>query len=229
MLGIVFTGGEGPEPQTVRRLLDGPARGALTVAADSGLELAEAAGLRPDWITGDMDSLSGRERLQTYPPRRVMYHPADKDCTDTELALSLLWEKGCDRIWIAGGGGGRVDHLFGIRSLFERERFPCRWIGAAEDIYCIEASRGKNAASGQTLCMTLNAGALVSVFPLGEGWPDTAGGCAWKASSCGLKWPLDNVAWSRGFFGLSNIALNGEFTITAERGRFMVIIPFRYD
>jgi thiamine pyrophosphokinase len=210
----VFTGGAGPPPELVKKLFDGPAKGALTVAADSGLELAEAAGLRPGWVLGDMDSLDRLSRLEKYPPDRVIRHRADKDYTDTELAFSLLAEKGCGEIWILGGGGGRIDHLFGISYLFERERFPSRWISAAADIYGIEGG-GKRAPA--LLELESAAGALVSVFPV-------AGG-PWRAASRGLKWPLDNLVWNRGFFGLSNIALSGACSIKAERGRFLVILP----
>ena len=211
-IGVVFAGGEGPQPRMLRRLLDGGAdgAGALLVAADSGLLLAEAAGLKPDWIIGDMDSLDSEDRLRSYPADRVIRHPAGKDYSDTELALALLWEKGCAEAWIAGGGGGRIDHLFGIRDLFERERFPRRWITAAEDIYCIDGD------GNVALTVSLEQGGVVSVFLLGDG--------PWKAESKGLKWPLDNVRWERGLYGLSNVAIAPEIEINARQGRFMVIL-----
>jgi thiamine pyrophosphokinase len=222
-LGIIFAGAEGPPPQKLKRLLEDSA-GALLVAADSGLILAEAAGLRPDWIVGDMDSLGnalsgdGDDRLRSYPPERVIRHATDKDHTDTELALALLWEKGCDEAWIAGGGGGRIAHLLGIRDLFERERFPRRWITAAEDIYCVDGKEGGPALTGtiSKLRLTVKQGTMVSVFPLGGG--------PWKATSTGLKWPLDKVHWERGLYGLSNVALAPEMSVSAAQGRFMVII-----
>ena len=206
-LGIVFTGGKGPEPETLRRVLEG-SKDALTLAADSGLLAAEAAGLRPDWVVGDMDSLGDETRLLSYPAHRVIRHPADKDHTDTELALSLLWEKGCGDVWIIGGGGGRIAHTFAIRDIFERERFPRRWITAREDIRCIEARDSLTAA--------LEPGDAVSVFPLAAG--------PWKAESAGLKWPLDNVRWERGLYGLSNVALEREIAIRATQGRFMIVL-----
>jgi thiamine pyrophosphokinase len=206
MRGILFTGGDGPEPETSRCLAGGAA---LIVAADSGLVAVEAAGLRPDWILGDMDSLDDPRRLDCYPPDRVLRYPRDKDYTDTELAFSFLAEKGCDEIWIIGGGGGRIDHLFALRSLFERNPFPARWITAGENVYCLN-SPGK-------LALSVKAGGLVSVFPLGNG--------PWEAESSGLKWPLDGLSWNRGFFGLSNVAETGDFYIRAVTGRFLVIIP----
>ena len=210
MLGIIFTGGESPPAQVARRVVDQAGR-PLLIAADSGLKVVESAGLRAGWIIGDMDSLDDASKLSEYPPQRVIRHVHDKDSTDTELAFSLAIDKGCDVIWLIGGGGGRMDHIFGIRCLFERERFPIRWITDREDIRCIDA------AGPDELDCRFEKNSVVSVFPLGDG--------CWKAKSSGLKWPLDGVLWNRGFFGLSNVAVDGNFSIKAESGRFMVILP----
>ena len=213
MRGIAFIGGEGPPPEILREI----ARGAdVLAAADSGLVAAERAGLKPDWVVGDMDSLgelSLGKLLEKYPPERVLRYPPDKDFTDTELALALLREKGCDEIWLAGGGGGRTDHLFAIRSLFERWDPPDRWFTGSEEIRCLR--------EGKTLSLRPPPGnkpgkLLVSVFPLGAG--------PWEAESSGLKWPLGGLAWEIGGFGLSNVAEKGAFEIRSARGRFMVVM-----
>jgi len=212
-LGIVFTGGEGPQPKKIRKLLDGlSGNEPLVVAADSGLLLAESAGIKPDWVVGDMDSLNDRNRLTHYPKERVICYPVDKDYTDTEIALALVWEKGCEDAWIIGGGSGRLDHIFGIRGLFDRERYPCRWITANEDIYCVDAGDAKNGI----IRLAIKQGDLVSVFP--------AGGGPWKAESKGLKWELGGARWKRGLFGLSNVAINDEIEINAKQGRFMILL-----
>ncbi|MCL2444054.1 MAG: thiamine diphosphokinase, partial [Treponema sp.] len=173
---------------------------------------AENAGIKPAWIIGDMDSLDDTLRLTAYPPERIIRLQHEKDYTDTEVALSLAIEKKCDQIWIIGGGGGRIDHLFGIRSLFERDIFPVRWITDTSDIYCINC----NSALSE-LSLSRKKGTVVSVFPLGEG--------QWEAESIGLKWPLAGLPWNRGFFGLSNTTINESFFIKANKGRFMVILP----
>ncbi|MDR3249078.1 MAG: thiamine diphosphokinase [Treponema sp.] len=213
MRGIAFIGGEGPRPEWRRSLCAEVLSGGetLLVAADSGLIAAEAAGLWPDWVVGDMDSLgdAGLAQLDRYPPERVLRYAADKDFTDTELALRLLWEKGCTETWLIGGGGGRLDHLLAIRSLFERERCPSRWITAAEDIRCVEA--------GGNLRADVAPPHVVSVFPAGPG--------PWAAESEGLKWPLAGLTWDRGFFGVSNAAEAGGFSVRVKQGRFLVILP----
>jgi len=221
--GIIFTGGEAPPSEITQRLLKTSevaseiASGIepLVIAADSGLVAAEEAGFRPDFIIGDMDSLTGRDalRLDGYRSEKIIRHATDKDFTDTELAFSYLLEKECDTIWLVGGGGGRIDHLFGIRSLFERELFPCRWITNAADIWCIDSAAKKN-----ELSIKLKPGSVVSAFPLGTG--------PWKAKSGGLKWPLDDVIWNRGFISVSNITSDDCFFIRAELGRFMIVLPF---
>jgi thiamine pyrophosphokinase len=226
MTGIVVTGGNGPPPDKIRALVDKLAGERLIAAADSGLDAVEGASLKPDWIIGDMDSLSDPARLDAYPDTQVLRYPAHKDYTDTELAFTLLAEKGCSEIWIIGGGGGRVDHLFGIRSMCEREIFPARWILDTADIYCVQAAEERDAAASAQanakadtgeLSVRLNRNALVSVFPLGDG--------PWKVTSRGLQWPLDDLKWNRGFTGLSNAAPDGELSLRVTRGRFMVVVP----
>jgi thiamine pyrophosphokinase len=154
-----------------------------------------------------MDSLTDLGRLKKYPEEKIMRYPEDKDYTDTELALRLLWDQGCEETWILGGGGGRIDHLLAIRSLFERDPSPTRWVTSEDDIHGITG-----AASWE-----LPPGSLVSVFPLGAG--------PWKAESRGLRWSLDDLPWTPGFFGISNIAGEGPFSIKVTEGRFLVILP----
>ena len=206
MRGVVCIGGEGPGPEALCKIV----RGAdLLVAADSGLVALEDAGLRPDWVIGDMDSLDDLSRLEKYPPDRVRRFPPDKDFTDTELALALLREKGCNEAWIAGGGGGRMAHLFAIHALFKREESPDRWFPGIEEIRCLKEGNAFGAA--------LPCESLVSVFPLGTG--------PWEAESSGLKWPLDGLSWEEGSFGVSNLATTGVIKIRSIRGRFLIFIP----
>jgi thiamine pyrophosphokinase len=213
-LGILFTGGEGPAPEKAAVLVR-EAGASLIAAADSGLISAEAAGIKPDLIIGDFDSLDDGGRLAAYKREQIRSYPVDKDYTDTELALSALRESGCGRVWIIGGGGGRLDHLLAIRSFFERDNPPERWITAKEDIRCIQSPgvlEVSNEGGGRAPL------GPVSVFPVGKSG-------SWKAGSRGLKWPLTGLVWNRGFFGVSNEAPDGVFSIYAEKGSFLVILP----
>jgi thiamine pyrophosphokinase len=205
MRGIAFIGGEHPSPCLCGKAASGAD---IIVAADSGLITAEEAGVKPDWIVGDMDSLDDESRLAGYSKDRVIRYIADKDYTDTELALRLLWDKGCGHTVLIGGGGGRIDHLFALRSLFDREPSPCEWLTGNEILYCVK--------SPQTLELRVKSESPVSVFPCGE--------APWRAASQGLKWALDALEWGTGFFSISNVALDGNCSISTEKGKFLVIV-----
>ena len=198
--GLLLTGGHGPGRSDLEPFLGevGP-----IVAADSGFDLALALGLRPELIVGDMDSV--RARL---PQERVRRFPRDKEFTDTELGLQALKDLGCDRVVIAGGGGGRLDHLLFIVALFERETVPLCWITAHEHV---EAIRGTAAYRGWV-------GQTVSFLPLSQG--------AAIERSEGLRWPLDGLRWKPGEGGVSNVITASPMRLTMAAGALLMIRSF---
>lgn len=88
--------------------------GALLIAADGGLRHCTAAGLTPDALIGDLDSVTDTD-VQVLDPNRTATHryPAEKDETDLELAILYVVERGCQRIMIVGGVGDRFDQTVG--------------------------------------------------------------------------------------------------------------------
>jgi thiamine pyrophosphokinase len=208
MRALLAIGGQGPERVALEPLLPGFD---FVCAADSGLDLLSRWALAPDLIVGDMDSVSSPALLDSYSGTELLRFPRDKDESDTELGLRLLFERGYRDVVIAGGGGGRIDHLFAIRALFERpERRPRAWFTDAAAIRLVEA--------GSRLELASEPGSLVSVFPLA---PGAAG-----MESGGLKWPLSGLSWSAGGFGLSNEALGECFWVRAGRGDLLVVTPY---
>lgn len=177
----------------------------VVAAADRGLETALALGIEPDFIVGDMDSLTDRSLLERFPSERVFLYPTDKDETDTEIGLRMLRHRGCTDIAIAGGGGGRMDHLYAIAMLFERSAPPTRWITAHEDIRLVEGSVEFPGWKGS----------IVSVFPIGEEVS--------HLRSEGLKWPLDGLTFRRGYGGVSNVVTADPARVSVARGRLLVM------
>lgn len=195
-------GGSGPEGDALRDL----ARNMdLIAAADAGLVPVLGAGLTPDLVVGDMDSLPDRSLLDRVPADRVMVFPRDKDETDTEIGLRLLRERSCTSVTIAGGGGGRLDHLFGVAALFERPDPPVRWITDAADVRLVDGAVELPGWEGST----------VSVFPIGN----RAAGMA----SEGLRWPLDGLVFRRGWAGISNIVTAETLRIRVRTGRLLLV------
>ncbi|MFP4329855.1 MAG: thiamine diphosphokinase [Alkalispirochaetaceae bacterium] len=199
--GVLFTGGEGPDAPPA----DLDLRGAMVVAADSGLSRAVGWGVEPDLILGDMDSLNDTELLDRFPRERVRRFEEDKDYTDTELGLRALEEAGVEEITIVGGGGGRLDHLLGIVALFDRDNYPRRWYTGTDRVDCVDRELLIRGAAGQTL----------SVFPAGRE------GC--RMQSEGLKWPLDKLSWVRGDAGISNLVVAEICRIRVTQGRIIVV------
>ena len=198
LTGLLLTGGDGPSRADLQPFLG---RVGPIVAADSGYDLALALGLQPDLIVGDMDSV----RARRLPEEHVRRFPRDKEYTDTELGLHALKQRGCDRVVIAGGGGGRLDHLLYIVALFERETLPLCWITAGEHVEAIRGTASYFGYVGQT----------VSFLPL-------SGGAA-IAGSEGLRWPLDGLRWAPGEGGISNIITASPMRVTMERGALLMI------
>ena len=200
--GLLFIGGAGPDRESlgVRR-----EEVSLVVAADAGLLLALDIGIAPDLVVGDMDSLSDRRILDGFAPGQVLLFPQDKDETDTEIGLRVLRERGCADVTVAGGGGGRVDHLLAVAALFERESPPTRWVTDRADIRLIE---GEFEAAGWE-------GSTVSFLPIG---PQASG-----MRSEGLQWPLDGLCFRRGYGGISNRVTAGRMRVWVRTGKLLMI------
>ncbi|MBP7889824.1 MAG: thiamine diphosphokinase, partial [Ilumatobacteraceae bacterium] len=89
---------------------------AVIIAADSGLDHAVEAGLRPTVLVGDLDSISASGRMWAYAREvEIHEHPADKDATDTEIAIErALQVPDVRQLLVIGGvdaaGERRLDH-----------------------------------------------------------------------------------------------------------------------
>jgi thiamine pyrophosphokinase len=201
-VGLLLLGGEGPPRRLLEPILPTVV---CTIAADSGFDLARRLNILPDMLVGDFDSLEQSRELEEYPQERIRRYPRDKDDTDAEIGLQALWDRGFREVVVAGGGGGRVDHLLGLVSLFEREKTPTLWYTAKEIIQAVEGTHVVSDCQGQT----------VSFFPLAAS--------VTGMSSRGLKWPLDGLKWRRGDMGISNVFSEDPCTISVRHGRLLMI------
>ena len=201
MRGVVITGGAAPEvPMTID---DRPR--VMVVAADSGLMTAARAEITPDAIVGDMDSLADQTLLQRYPNAMIERHNRAKDWTDTEIALNFLWKRAVVEVTILGGGGGRTDHLLALFALFERDRYPKRWLTEREEITVIESS----------VVVDSPEDGIISFFPVG---PERC-----TMTSTGLRWDLNGLEWTHGDIGISNECLDRQCQVNMVSGRLLMV------
>jgi thiamine pyrophosphokinase len=187
----------------------------FVIAADSGLVSAERAGMSPDLIIGDMDSLEDIAILERYPASKKRLYGCDKDYSDTELAMAAMTEKGIDDITIVGGDGGRMDHFFALRMLFDREVMPSLWIGTESAVIGI----GEGSVSAGVRVDGLESGEPVSIFATGRD--------VHRCKGSGFHWNPDGLDWDSGAISLSNRSPSGSIDLIADSGRFLLVVPFR--
>ncbi len=203
---VIITGGRGPGKKCACQAVK---KANTIIAADSGFDLCLEYGITPDWIVGDMDSLKNKKMLSRFPTERILTFSTEKDETDTEIALKVLYEQGYDDITVVGGDGGRIDHFMGILYLFYREIRPKVWLCESEMVISIES---RVRVSGETGC-------IVSFFPGSDEL------CTMISS--GLKWELDGLSWNIGDCGISNEILDSTFTVTPLTGRLLMVASLR--
>lgn len=204
---LIVTGGDAP---SVELLKISAARADILIAADSGAEAVHRAGLIPDLLVGDMDSVT-KETLLFYNTQNVKtcLHPVRKDDTDTALALSCALEMGADELELLGAGGGRCDHLMANWMLLLRMArcgVPCLM---QDDVSSARVVTG-------AVCFSGRIGAQISIFPMG--------GPAYVHSTTGLSYPMreqwmpcDNP------YGISNVLTETEAQIRIDDGYVLVL------
>lgn len=192
----------------------------MVIAADGGARHAAALGVRPDRWVGDGDSIEpgGLEDLAAAGVQ-IQRAPAEKDESDTELALLAAIEAGADAVTILGAlGGVRIDHALANVDLLGHPALE----GRPAWLYDEQASRisllvGPDAA-GQPISRDLpgRIGDLVSLLPTGE--------TALAVTTRGLRYPLVGepliVGRTR---GVSNVRTEAVARVSVGSGRLLVI------
>ena len=203
----VFIGGFAPHTRAYDAVIDGT----IVIAADSGWEHAVASGRMPDVLVGDMDSIQPAHLAQAHAAHtEVVTHPADKDETDTEIALATAVARGATRITVIAGGGDRPDHVFAmLHSLAAPSLAGVTvdgWLGATRFVVC-------RTGAGSVLDTT--DGDTVSLLPVGGDAVVTA---------TNLQWPLaDSTLHAHASRGVSNRA-TGPVRIELRTGTLIAFI-----
>ena len=190
------------------------------VAADGGALLCLRAGLHPDLVVGDMDSLPASHRpALSAAGSRLLVHPdpVNKEQTDLELAVeaALAWKP--DEIVLWGLWGNRPDHtLANILSL------------TAPALAGVSARAYANgwwfqiASPGHSVNLDQPPGTIVSLIPVGS-----------RVSGIvthGLRYPLPARWEARGGElpvgtgrGVSNVLASQPATVSVEEGTLLVV------
>ena len=181
-----------------------PAPGDYVIAADGGYLHCREAGLVPDLLLGDFDSLDALPG-----DTDVERFPVDKDDTDSMLAMKLGLEKGYRTFHLYGGTGGRMDHtLANLQGLAYLARQGARG-------YLYDAAYVFTALWNSSLDLPAREEGIFSVFALGE----TARG----VSILGGRYPLEGGELSPFFpLGVSNHFEGRPVRVSVEKGCLLV-------
>ncbi|MCR9126056.1 MAG: thiamine diphosphokinase [Rhodobacteraceae bacterium] len=171
------------------------------VAADGGARLALAAGITPEAVIGDFDSLDSESRARL--PATALHHSDDQNSTDFDKAMQAIR---APVVLGVGFMGLRVDHqLAAFSTLWRFADRPCVLLGAHE-VVTLAPPRIEVATA---------PGDVVSLFPLGPV----------RGRSEGLTWPIDGLTLEpSGRIGTSNRA-TGRLALMVDAPGLLLILP----
>ena len=183
-----------------------PGEGDYLIAADAGYAALKAAGIMPDLVMGDFDSLGA-------PPEHpnVIRHSPVKDDTDTILAIRWALEQGYRRFLLYGAlGGKRLDMtISSFQTLLFLAAHGARGtlVGDGWNVMLLENS---------TLRFPQTAKGVLSVF--------CAGAPCRGVTLRGLRYTMENGTVTGDFpIGISNAFIGERAEISVQNGQLYVL------
>ena len=184
----------------------------FTIGIDKGTSFLYKAGITPDLLVGDFDSLDAQILLyyQKQGIEILQFNP-EKDETDTQLALCTAIERGCLELELLGAMGTRIDHVIANIQILAQavQRGAKAWmIDPHNRIHLAE----KN----ETIKKSEQFGTYVSFFPL----TTTVKGLTLK----GFAYPLEKAAiGSDSSLTVSNEIMEETAFVSYEDGLLIMI------
>lgn len=187
--------------------------GQNVIAGDRGLEALYQLKIIPNHVVGDFDSVSP-EILEFYKKQpKIIFHTynAEKDNTDTDIALKLAIQMKSSEITILGALGKRMDHAIANIHILKDAlgaNIPCQILDEHNRIYLVNTEK--------TLEKDKVYGKYISLIPL----TSTVEGLTLK----GFKYPLNRYNLPIGIsLGISNEIIEDIAHIEMEKGILIVI------
>ena len=202
MRAFVFGGGE-IFPEYIEERVEA---GDIVVCADSGYKNAVKMGVKIDVLVGDFDSLG------KIPDDvgEVVQVPAEKNQTDTQLAVDIALDRGADEIVIVASTSGRCDHALSSLAILE-------YLHAKKKIaYIVNGQNRVRFLRDSGVILIRSQYKYFSVITLDAS--------AKGVSIDGGKYTLKNAKLERGVqFAVSNEIENNAALITVKKGSVYVI------
>ncbi len=182
----------------------------FVIGVDGGAGVLLQYRLKIDAAVGDFDSIGKilfkKLRDSKVPIRKF---PADKDFSDTELAVRIALKSGFDKFILTGMLGKRADHtLFNISVLLLLSKMNKEAVikEEKEEIYIVKNS----------ITIHTNVNDTISVYPITMR--------AKVAETKGLKYGIKNKLLKKAStLTLSNVATSDKVTISVSSGTVLII------
>ena len=174
--------------------------GHRVVAADGGALRCIEAGVLPDAVIGDLDSLA--DGMRAIPADRI-HRIAEQDTTDFDKCLRSV---SAPLVLAYGVSGPRLDHTLAVfTALVQHSERRVVVVGAADLVF----------HAPTRLALDLAPGTRLSLFPMA---PVTG-------RSEGLRWPIDGIGFApAGRIGTSN-EVTGPVRLGFDGPGMLVITP----
>lgn len=209
---------EAPSPALLRRLA---AEADAVFVCDGGADACERAGIVPDVLVGDNDSVSqsGLRFARAAGVREVGF-PMDKDSVDLRLAVRVAREA-CpclETLTFTGVSGGRPDHALAVFGILARAcdmRPVCE-----EDGFCFHVLSPEGAS--RLDLPACDVGRTLSVIAPLDSAVVSEGGMRWDVSHARLA-PLDDL-------GVSNVVERTPAFVEVHEGvAFAILLRERIE
>jgi thiamine pyrophosphokinase len=190
------------------------ARADLLIAADGGGNALFAAGITPDLVIGDLDSLAP-EAAGAFAAAGATFlrYPTEKDETDLELALLAAAARQADTIDVLGAIGGRWDQGLSNVALLALPELAGRRVRLLDVDQEAYLARGEQPIAGAV-------GDTISLLPLG--------GPARGITTRGLAYALEDaeLRFERSR-GVSNVIVRTPAAVLVREGMLLVVRVWR--
>ena len=175
------------------------AKNTLVIAADAGADRLLKFNIIPDWIIGDLDSVSDKTMTKL---EEWTITNKDIQKTDLEKAVDYAIEKGATDIQIVGWSGGRIDHTLAALGLALNSK-----ISLIDEQFTVQAITNSKTIKGAE-------NTLFSLIAMPEA----------RVSVTGARWNLQQEKLSMGGRGVHNeIGPTGTVTIDCHSGNLLLI------
>lgn len=200
---VILANGSFPRRKCLLETLRTAAR---IVCCDGAASALLRAGLEPDLVVGDLDSLD--PALKKRFGKRLV-HESEQETNDLSKAFRACMARGWKTIVILGAGGRREDHLLGNASLLPL------FAAAGADVR-METDYGTFLPVLKSASFRRPAGTKVSIFSFHPEMPVTA---------TGLVYPLDKLRLPFWWCGTLNETNAPEFSLAFD-GRAPLLLYF---